>query len=53
MSKSLPRDNRYALSPPRTYEVGAAFGPLAKNMPPVEVVKLAEIERGGPDDNAR
>lgn len=48
-----PRDGRYTLPPPRTYGVGPAFGPLAKNMPPVEVVQLAEIVRGGPDDNVR
>lgn len=47
----LPRDNRYSLQPARTYEVPG--GPYAKDLGSIDVLKLAEIVRGGPDDNVR
>jgi len=41
-------DNRHTLPPLRTYHIPG--GPLAKNLGEVEVIKLAEIVRGGEGD---
>jgi hypothetical protein len=50
-SKNPPgRDNRTSLPPPRSYTIGSAFGPLARNLDKVNVKRLADIERGGDHD---
>jgi hypothetical protein len=46
-----PKDygtNKLSQQPPRSCEIPG--GPKARNLGEVEVKKLAEIERGGPDD---
>ncbi len=45
------RPARLSQPPLRTYEVPG--GPYAKDLAEVTVTKLAEIERGGPNDNTR
>lgn len=42
---------RTSLPPARTYSVPG--GPAAKSLAEIEVYKLAEIARGGPNDNPR
>jgi hypothetical protein len=53
MTDKPPKDygtNKFTQQQPRSYIIGSSFGPLAKNLDKIEVTKLAEIERGGPDD---
>ncbi len=42
---------RTSLQPPRSYAFPG--GPLARDLGSIDVYKLAEIERGGPDDRVR
>lgn len=37
--------------PPRSYEIPG--GPIAKDLGRIDVYKLSEIARGGPNDRAR
>ena len=43
--------NRTTLTPTRSYELPG--GPYAKSLGKTTIKKLAEIERGGPDDHNR
>lgn len=45
------RPARTTLQPLREYEMPG--GPLARDLGAVDVIKLAEIERGGPRDTVR
>ena len=49
MAKTLPRDNRTSPQPNRSFM--RPGGPYASGLGEVEVKRLAEIVRGGPDDN--
>lgn len=40
--------NKLSLQPPRSYQLPG--GPYAKSLGETQVKKLAEIQRGGPDD---
>lgn len=55
MPTRAPRDSekaaRLSLPPARTYEVPG--GPYARDLGEVDVYKLSEVARGGPDDPAR